>query len=247
MCDPIPSRNIPEQNPSNKTPLFRYFQPFPCTAPPPRRGDSSWSNGYTNRQSITIDNTQVPNTDQINFPFLFRGTYSVLATVANGSESSQTEHGYDIIFSPDPNGLVRLPHEIETYSSTTGNTNMWVQVPLVSHSTNTVFYIFYGSSTITTSQASPTGVWDSNYTLVWHLPNGTTLSAGDSTSNGNGGTITETPTATTAGQLVAREFLMERMTLYSRIRSLPRSRIIGRWKAGSIRSGDSRPNWHGTR
>jgi Concanavalin A-like lectin/glucanases superfamily len=34
-----------------------------------------------------------------------------------------------------------------------------------------------------------TSVWDSNYQGVWHLPNGTTLSASDSTSHSNNGTI----------------------------------------------------------
>ena len=38
--------------------------------------------------------------------------------------------------------------------------------------------------------------WDINYGGVYHLPNGTALSANDSTSNGNNGTITSV-TATT--------------------------------------------------
>jgi hypothetical protein len=39
-------------------------------------------------------------------------------------------------------------------------------------------------------------VWDSNFKGVWHLPNGMTLTANDSTSNGNNGTISGA-TATT--------------------------------------------------
>ena len=137
---------------------------------------SAWPNGYCFRQAIIIDHTQVPNTDQLNFPFLFHGTYTVLATQPYDGAVVSTS-GYDIIFSTDQNGLVRLPHEIETYSSATGNVNMWVQIPVVSHSTNTVFYMFYGSSTITTSQENKTGVWDTNYKAVFHLANGSTLNA----------------------------------------------------------------------
>jgi len=58
----------------------------------------------------------------------------------------------------------------------------------VSHSSDTVFYMFYGNSSVTTDQSNKTGVWDSSFKGVWHLPNGSTLSASDSTSNGNNGT-----------------------------------------------------------
>jgi hypothetical protein len=59
----------------------------------------------------------------------------------------------------------------------------------VSHSSDTVIYMFYGNSSVTSDQSNPTGTWDSNYVGVWHFPNGTTLSAGDSTANANNGTI----------------------------------------------------------
>jgi len=153
---------------------------------------NAWPNGYLYRRTIVIDHTKIPNTDQNNFPFLFRGTYTFLATQANGGVVVSTS-GYDIIFSTDPNGSNRLAHEIETYSSTTGNVNMWVQVSTVSHSTDTVVYLFYGKSSITTSQENRTSVWDSNYKGVWHLPNGTTLTANDSTSNAANGTPTNSP------------------------------------------------------
>ena len=164
-------------------------------------GCTAWPNGLLlPAMAITIDYTQVPNTDQINFPFLFRGTYTALANQLYGGGVTSI-NGYDIIFSTDPNGLVRLPHEIETYSLTTGNVNMWTQLPTVSHSVNTVFYVFFGSASEFALQlvgkmfhgCSGTAV----IKLVWHLPNGTTLGLNDSTSNGNNGTIVGTvnPTA----------------------------------------------------
>jgi YD repeat-containing protein len=144
--------------------------------------------GYANGRAITISHTMVPNTDQTNFPVLVSGTYSFLATTANGGDVSSAS-GYDIIFTSDPDGLNVLPFEQESYSPTTGVVNYWVQVPTVSHTNDTVFYVFYGNPAITTDQSNKSAVWDSNYRGVWHLANGTILNASDSTGNGNNGTV----------------------------------------------------------
>ena len=47
-----------------------------------------------------------------------------------------------------------------------------------------MIYVYYGNGAAA-NQQNPAGVWDSNYEGVWHFPNGTTLSANDSTANGN--------------------------------------------------------------
>ena len=126
------------------------------------------SNGYSYRRPIAINHTYVPNTDQTNLPVLISGTYSYLANVANGG-NVQNANGYDIIFSSDCAGLQKLNHEIESYNAATGAINMWVQIPTVSHTTDTVFYISYGNSSIATSQENKPGVWDRNYQMVLHL------------------------------------------------------------------------------
>jgi hypothetical protein len=61
------------------------------------------SNGYSYQRAITIDHTKVPNTDQVNFPFLFNTTDPLLATTANGGHVT-SPNGYDIIFTSDPAG-----------------------------------------------------------------------------------------------------------------------------------------------
>src|SRR5713101_5801564 len=155
----------------------------------------SWSNGYLYRRTITIDHTKVPNTDQMNFPALISGTYSYLATTGNGGNVTNA-NGYDIIFTSDANGSNPLAFERESYNASTGAVNFWVKVPTVSHSSDTVIYMFYGNSSVTTDQSNKMAVWDSNHKGVWHLPDGTTLSAADSTSNSNTGTITSTTAAT---------------------------------------------------
>ncbi len=153
-----------------------------------------WSNGYSSRRTVTIFHTQVPNTDQTNFPMLFSGTYTYLATTANGGGVTNS-NGYDIIFTSDAAGTNVLPYERESYNASTGAVLFWVQVPTLSHTTDTVIYLFYGNSSVTTDQSNKNGTWDSSYMGVWHLPNGTTLSANDSTTNANNGTIESTVNA----------------------------------------------------
>ncbi len=159
----------------------------------------SWSNGYSNRRTVTIDHTKVPDTDQTNFPMLFSGKYPYLATTSNGGGVTNSS-GYDIVFALDAAGTTILPFEQESYDPSTGKVNYWVQVPSVSHAYDTVIFLFYGNSSISTDHSNKTGTWDSNFKGVWHMGNGTTLSAADSTANGNNGTVGGSPTAIT-GQI----------------------------------------------
>jgi hypothetical protein len=147
------------------------------------------SSGYSYQSIIVIDHTKVPNTDQIDFPFLFNTTDSSLATLSNGGQVTSSS-GYDIVFSADPNGLTKLDHELEEYNPVTGKVIAWIRIPTLSHSTDTVLYVFYGNPNITTSQQNPTGVWDSNYTAVYHLATVGTGTAADSSANDNYGTPT---------------------------------------------------------
>jgi hypothetical protein len=123
------------------------------------------SNGYSYIRAITIDHTKVPNTDQTNFPFLFSTTDPLLATTVNGGHVTSA-NGYDIIFTSDPAGQNQLPYEMEEYTSATGQVVAWVQVPTVSHTTDTVIYLFYGNSSVTTSQQNPTAAWKNHYVGV---------------------------------------------------------------------------------
>ena len=146
----------------------------------------SWPNGYGYRRAITIAHTQVPNTDQLNFPVLISGTYAYLANTANGGCVTNA-NGYDIVFTSDASGNTPLPYERESYSASSGTVDLWVQVPVVSHTSDTVIYMFYGNSSVTSDQTNHSGTWDSNFKAVWHLANGTTLSGADSSANGVNG------------------------------------------------------------
>jgi RHS repeat-associated protein len=153
------------------------------------------SNGYSYQRAIVIDHTKVPNTDQTNFPFLFSTIDPLLATTASGGHVASS-NGYDIIFTLDAAGQNKLDYEMEEYNSTTGQVIAWVRIPTLTHSTDTVIYVFYGNSGVTTSQQNSPGVWNGNYIGVWHLANGITQFPEDSTSNGNAG-IVEGASATT--------------------------------------------------
>ena len=157
------------------------------------------SNGYNYVRAITIDHTKVQNTDQTNFPFLFSTTDPLLATTTNGGHV-QNPSGYDMIFTSDPAGQNPLPYEIEEYNPQNGTVVAWVQIPDLSHSSDTVIYLFYGNPNVAASQQNPTGVWDSNFIGVWHLPNGTNLSVSDSTANANNG-IVEGGVSATSGEI----------------------------------------------
>lgn len=157
---------------------------------------TTWSNGHAYRRAITIDHTKVPNSDQSNFPMLISGTYSYLATIANGGDVTST-NGYDIIFTSDAAGTTALAFERESYSATTGAATFWVKIPTLSHTSDTTIYMFYGNGAVTTDQSTPTSVWDSNFAGVWHLGAGSPVSLSDSTANGYNLTNNNSVSATT--------------------------------------------------
>lgn len=157
--------------------------------------------GYNFRRTVTIDHTKVSNSDQTNFPAVFSGVYAYLATIANGGNVTNT-NGYDIIFTSDSAGLTKLDFEIETYDPVTGTVNFWIRIPTLSTSVDTVIYLFYGNPAISTFQGNVAGVWDSDFKAVYHFPNGSTLTANDSTSNANNGILSGTPAPTAAAGVI---------------------------------------------
>jgi len=144
---------------------------------------------YAYRKVITVDHTKVPST-LTNFP--------VLVGISNDNDLKNhvtSANGYDLVFK-DGSGT-QLNHELEKWDGSTGTLVAWVKIPSLSSTTDTVIYMWYGDSGVTTSQENKTGVWDSNYKGVWHLKEATGVSIADSTSNGNTGTPLNAPVQTT--------------------------------------------------
>jgi hypothetical protein len=150
---------------------------------------------YCYRMPITVNSGQVSGspTALTDFPFLFNTTNANLANPATGHVTSA--NGYDIIFralddATCGTGLspCTLNHEIEKYNASTGKFIAWVKVPYIKDTT--VIYIYYGNSSVTTSQEHKTTVWDSNYAGVWHNKEtltGSGQAVGDSAANANNG------------------------------------------------------------
>lgn len=126
----------------------------------------AFSNGYTYRRSLTIDNTKVSgSSDLTSFPMLVKGTYAYLATVANGGDVTDAD-GFDIIFETSTG--TTLDHEIESYTASDGSVVFWVRIPTLIYNSDTVIYMYYGNSSVTTSQESVADTWV-QFKGVWHL------------------------------------------------------------------------------
>ena len=136
--------------------------------------------GWTYRKEITISNTDVDE-DLTDFPLLVKFT----ADTDIGAHALAS--GYDIRFT-DADGNA-IPYERESFSIKAGSGSgiFWVKVPTITTAADSTIYAYYGKSDASDGQ-SATSVWDANFKGVWHLPNGATLSANDSTSNANNGT-----------------------------------------------------------
>jgi hypothetical protein len=157
----------------------------------------SWYDlGWGYRKRITVNHTRV----QANLT-----AFSVLISLTSDSDlaSHAQSNGNDILFTSS-NGVTKLSHEIEKYTSSNGELVAWVKVPSLSSSVDTDLYMYYGNPTCG-SQQDKTNVWDTNFKGVWHLkedPSGTAPQMKDTTSNGNNGT--SYGTMTTSDQVAGK-------------------------------------------
>lgn len=183
------------------TPIFRLpTRNEPITLGVEFARADAYSNGYTYRRTITIDPAQVAGASNLSdFPVLMSFSQDDFKTTGNGGHVTDSQ-GDDIIFTSDAAGTTKLDHEVERYNASTGEVTMWVKVPTLDTSSDTVIYMFYGNSSVTSSQEVITGTWDSNYKGVWHLHE-TSGQHLDSTSNNNDSTsVSVTSQGTAAGK-----------------------------------------------
>lgn len=134
--------------------------------------------GYDYRKKLIISSAQVSGTtDLVDFPVLVSFAHNDLRSTGNGGGVANPS-GYDIILTA-ADGSTLLDHEMEKYSSTTGEYISWVRIPALSPTVDTEIYLYFGNSTIFSDQSINT-TWNSNYLAVWHFNNGIT----DASSNG---------------------------------------------------------------
>lgn len=132
---------------------------------------------YSGVRPIVIPHSHV-TADLTNFPMVVSGTFPYLATTSHGG-SVTSILGYDIIFTSDSGCTTKLNFERAVFNWTTGQSEFVVEVPAVSHTTDTTIYLCYGNSAVTTEQQS--SPWDANYVTVNHLED--TPPTHDSTGN----------------------------------------------------------------
>jgi len=136
-----------------------------------------WDVSWQYRKAITIDHGKI-NSDQINFPLL-------LDITDNNLKNKAQPTGWDIVFTDSIQN--KLSHQIESYDNTTGHLLVWVNIPLLSSTTDTILYMYYGNPT-STDQQNKAAVWDPNHMLVLHLSDSVGTNVYDSTVNANNGT-----------------------------------------------------------
>lgn len=119
-----------------------------------------FSEGWQYYQEITVNHALVPS-DQTDFPVLLDITDADLAQNAQ-------PNGNDILFTDGLGLALKLNSQIESYTASTGQLVAWVQLPTVSSTVDTTFYMYYGNGAAQ-NQQNPTQVWDPNYVLVLHL------------------------------------------------------------------------------
>ena len=69
--------------------------------------------------------------------------------------------GYDIIFK-DATETTTLDHEIEVYDEANNLLVAWVRVPSLDYNNDTVIYMYYGDSSVSSPTENASAVWDSN-------------------------------------------------------------------------------------
>lgn len=151
---------------------------------------------YTYQRALVVNHLLIGTADQTNLPVLVAFTSTTMKVVGSGGHV-QNSSGFDIIFSTVSGcGSSPIFWEIESYSSTAGTLLFWAQVPSVSHTVDTTFYMCYGNSMISSFQSTASSVWG-GYAAVYHLTNGSVLSLAGSTATPNNLTNTNTVTAGT--------------------------------------------------
>jgi hypothetical protein len=141
--------------------------------PPPQPTGIAANWSYS--QTVTINASEVI-TDMVSFPVLTSdGVFSSFVY------SNAKSNGADLRFTSDSSGSSELSFEVVSWDSGNEESEVWVEVPSVSSSTNTSFYVWYGNATATayadSDEFGSLAVWD-NYTQVLHLDESANNSSG---------------------------------------------------------------------
>jgi hypothetical protein len=147
--------------------------------------------GWQYRKQITIDHTQVAS-DLTNFPTL-------LSMIDADVREKTQSNAYDILFMNNIGVATKLNHEIEYYDASSGELVVWVNISLLSSTSDTILYMYYGNDHCLSKENGP-GTWDSHFLGVYHMSEsyGSLI---DSTGNRRNIPVGTTPTYRIAGKI----------------------------------------------
>jgi len=154
----------------------------------------TWADSnYKHKKLVTIDKDKVAG-DDTDFP--------VIVSITDTDLTGCLSNGYDIKFY-NANEDTQLKHERESFDNSTGALLAWVKIPVLSSTSDTLFYMYYEYEDEDTDQADPENVWDANFMMVQHMTDVTDQTTADSTSNDNDGTKedSDSPLGTTDGKI----------------------------------------------
>lgn len=139
--------------------------------------DPWYNSAWLYRTSITIDSGDIGET-LTDFPVMvyLDDTRIIWAHVQNDLD--------DLRFTSS-DGETLLAYEIEDYT-TNVDAWLWVQIPNVSGTTDTEFFMYYGND-VAANGEDKQGTWDTNYVMVQHMVDETTSTILDSTQYDNDG------------------------------------------------------------
>jgi hypothetical protein len=121
-------------------------------------------------RTITIDHDFIDN-DLVDF--------SVLVSI-DTELASKCDDGDSIRF-VSTDGTTEYYYEIDEWNSSS-TSYVWVKIPIIDDSADTVFYMYYGNPDVSNGQ-NMYNTWNSNYLMVQHLNETSGLYRYDSTSN----------------------------------------------------------------
>ena len=159
-----------------------------CLADDKAQASDWYSPDWGYRKAITVDNTD--SADALT-------DYQVLVTLNSGNfdYAKANTDGYDLRFI-DSDKLTEISYWIKEWNAT-GDSKIWVKVPVIPAGDTATIYLYYGNDKITEegdSLSSFDGTMqklqsDADTVALWHFDEETGTTLGDSSGNGNNGTL----------------------------------------------------------
>lgn len=144
---------------------------------------------WTGPFRILSDYTQVDGVDITDHPWLLKD-----ADFPDYVYTHTKSDGGDLRFTTDEAGTTELPFEVVLWDTSNKKSEVWINIPTLSYTTNTAVYIWCNNSGASMPSATDSNgsqaVWGSEYSLVIHgtIPTGSSNDIKDSTSKAHHGT-----------------------------------------------------------